>query len=54
MLGSRWRPVTLPEGCDLNDLGRQPDGRRQFFALVAQARTAVEKETRELPESRIQ
>jgi DNA primase len=44
MLGSRWRPITLPEGCDLNDLARQADGRKQFFALVAEARRAAEDE----------
>jgi DNA primase len=36
-LGGRWRPLALPDGCDLNDLGRQPDGRRLFFGLVAAA-----------------
>ena len=33
--GTRWRPVALPEGCDLNDLGLRPDGRALFFQLVA-------------------
>jgi DNA primase len=39
--GTRWRPIDLPEGCDLNDLGRRPDGRPLFFRLVqdAQRRT---------------
>jgi DNA primase len=27
VLGRRWRPIALPDGCDLNDLGRRPDGR---------------------------
>jgi DNA primase len=35
--GARWRPIALPDGCDLNDLGRQPDGRALFFRLVAAA-----------------
>jgi DNA primase len=35
--GARWRPIALPEGCDLNDLGRRPDGRALFFQLVAGA-----------------
>ncbi|MDQ6671576.1 MAG: toprim domain-containing protein, partial [Chloroflexota bacterium] len=37
-LGRRWQPVLLPEGSDLNDLGRQPGGRALFFRLVAAAR----------------
>jgi DNA primase len=37
-LGRRWQPLELPEGCDLNDLGRQPGGRGLFFRLVASAR----------------
>jgi DNA primase len=35
--GARWRPVALPDGCDLNDLGRRPDGRASFFRLVSEA-----------------
>jgi len=35
--GARWRPIALPDGCDLNDLGRRPDGRALFFQLVANA-----------------
>ena len=46
MLGPRWRPIALPEGCDLNDLGRQPDGRKHFFDLVADARRAAQQERR--------
>jgi DNA primase len=38
VLGSRWRPIALPDGCDLNDLGRRPDGRALFFRLVAEAK----------------
>jgi len=37
-LGRRWQPVLLPEGSDLNDLGRRPGGRALFFRLVAEAR----------------
>ncbi len=37
-LGRRWQPLELPEGCDLNDLGRQLGGRGLFFQLVASAR----------------
>ncbi len=33
-LGERWCPIALPEGCDLNDLGRRADGRALFFDLV--------------------
>ena len=36
-LGERWLPLTLPEGCDLNDLGRLPDGRATFFRLRDEA-----------------
>jgi DNA primase len=37
-LGRRWLPVALPDGKDLNDLGRRADGRALFFRLVADAR----------------
>jgi DNA primase len=37
-LGRRWRPLNLPEGCDLNALGQRPDGRGTFFRLVEAAR----------------
>ena len=43
-LGERWRPLPLPEGLDLNDLGCRPDGRQEFFRLLAQARLGQEKE----------
>lgn len=39
-LGARWRPIRLPDGCDLNDLGRRPGGRAEFFRLLAAARRA--------------
>ncbi len=37
-LGGRWRPVGLPNGCDLNDLGQRPGGRAEFLGLLASAR----------------
>ncbi len=43
-LGERWQPLRLPDGCDLNDLGRRPDGRAHFFHLLAEARRARGKE----------
>ena len=39
LLGPRWRPIPLPAGCDLNDLGRRPDGRALFFELLESVRT---------------
>lgn len=44
-LGSRVRPLQLPEGTDLNDLGRQSEGRTQFFDLLRADRTAQKEET---------
>jgi DNA primase len=41
VLGQRWLPIALPEGEDLNDLGRRPGGRTAFFRLVAQARRST-------------
>ena len=43
-LGERWRPLRLRHGCDLNDLGRRPGGRAEFFGLLAAARQAIRKE----------
>jgi DNA primase len=43
-LGRRWRPLSLPEGCDLNDLGRRPDGQATFFRLLDAARRALFRE----------
>ena len=37
-LGARWRPIWLPPGSDLNDLGRRPGGRAEFCRLLAAAR----------------
>ena len=42
-LGERWSPIRLPEGCDLNDLGRRPGGREEFFGMVAAMRDAREE-----------
>jgi len=41
VLGSRWRPVGLPAGCDLNDLGQRRDGRAVFFELLAAVRASA-------------
>ena len=38
-LGTRWRPLRLPAGLDLNDLGRRPDGRNEFGGLLAAAKS---------------
>ena len=43
-LGNRWRPLRLPEGCDLSDLGREPGGRGAFFRLLAAAREGAPRE----------
>ena len=43
-LGERWRPLRLPEGCDLNDLGRRPGGREEFFQLVQVGRRPAREE----------
>jgi DNA primase len=45
ILGQRWRPLELPEGMDLNDLGQRPDGRARFFRLAAAARQQALEET---------
>ena len=42
VLGSRARPIALPEGLDMNDLGRQEGGKATFFALLAAARRTRE------------
>ena len=47
VLRARWRPLALPDGLDLNDLGRRPDGRRLFFHLVDMERRKVLEEARE-------
>ena len=43
LLGERARIVALPDGLDLNDLGRRDDGRRTFFAFLSTARHAGQK-----------
>ena len=43
-LGRPWRPLRLPAGLDLNDLGRRPGGRAEFFRLLAEARRAARAE----------
>ncbi|HEY8744751.1 MAG TPA: DNA primase [Chloroflexota bacterium] len=40
VFGARWQPLWLPDGCDLNDLARQPNGRAEFFQLLAATRQA--------------
>ena len=45
-LGDRWLPIVLPEGEDLNDLGRRPGGRGVFFRLVGEARRSRSVEVR--------
>jgi DNA primase len=40
-LGRRWRALALPDGCDLNDLGRRADGRATFFRLLGEARRCL-------------
>lgn len=37
-IGRRFRPLQLPDGCDLNDMGQRPDGARAFFRLLSAAR----------------
>lgn len=47
-LGSRARVVQLPDGVkDLNDLGRQPDGRDTFFRFVKEADRSPSEQTDE-------
>jgi DNA primase len=43
-LGSRWRPLRLPDGTDLNDLGLRPHGRDWFFRLLSAARSSARSE----------
>lgn len=47
-LGERWRPIRLPDGTDLNELGLRPHGRDWFYRLLSAARmgTARMEETR--------
>lgn len=48
-LGDRFRPIDLPEGHDLNDLAREPDGRARFFRLLASARRGRPLEETDAP-----
>ena len=48
-LGERFRPVALPDGCDLNDLGCRSDGRGTFFQLLSGARTALRPDAEHAP-----
>jgi DNA primase len=52
VLGERWRPLRLPAGCDLNDLGRRLGGRAEFFRLLAAARRAGQPVRQEGPAGR--
>ena len=46
IMGKRWRALPLPDGCDLNDLARRPDGRETFFRLLADARRLAPRDAR--------
>ncbi|HLG69492.1 MAG TPA: CHC2 zinc finger domain-containing protein [Chloroflexota bacterium] len=48
-LGERFRPITLPDGCDLNELGCRSDGRSTFFRLLAEARHALRPDVGQPP-----
>ncbi|MBI4496697.1 MAG: toprim domain-containing protein [Chloroflexi bacterium] len=43
-LGDRFQPLQLPDGCDLNDVSRQPEGQRNFFRLLAATRRQTRME----------
>ena len=45
-LGARWQPLALPDGCDLNDLGRRSDGRTTFFRQLVATQTVDPQERR--------
>lgn len=44
VLGERWRPLSLPDGSDLADLGRRTDGRQLFFDILSRVRDQQRKE----------
>ncbi|MDP9383218.1 MAG: CHC2 zinc finger domain-containing protein [Chloroflexota bacterium] len=46
-LGERFQAVHLPDGCDLNDLGRDPRGYEKFLALLEAARRETQEEARD-------
>jgi DNA primase len=43
-IGHRFRPLLLPDGCDLNDLARRAGGKATFFHLLAAERRAPRNE----------
>jgi DNA primase len=45
-LWSRWRPLRLPGGVDLNDLGLRPHGRDRLFRVLRAARNSNLSEVR--------
>ena len=44
LLGARFSQLTLPDGSDLNDLGRAPRGKRRFFALANKSMKDLEEQ----------
>jgi len=44
LLSDRWRPIRLPEGQDLNDLGRRPGGRAEFFRMLTAVQCTLREE----------
>ena len=42
-LGARWQPLALPDGCDLNDLGRRSDGRTTFFRQLVATQPSIHR-----------
>jgi len=48
-LGSRWRPLRLPDGVDLNELGLRSHGRDWFFRLLSAARIGARSEVSGVP-----
>jgi DNA primase len=46
VLGPRFCPIQLPDGCDLNDLARRPGGRPEFFRLLVRSRRQRSSEHR--------
>lgn len=45
LLAGRFRPLTIADGSDLNDLGLADDGRRTFLAVLAKE-TSVDRQAR--------
>lgn len=44
VLGRKWVPLSLPDGLDLNDLGRRSGGREEFLAILGAARRTCKEE----------